>query len=424
MSGLLELEADLPAKLEPLFEPHRYKVIYGGRGGAKSWSIARSLIIMACERPLRILCAREFQSSIADSVHKLLSDQINDLGLADQFTIEKATIYHINGSEFRFAGIRTNIGAIKSFEGIDICWVEEAANVSRSSWMTLIPTIRKDGSEIWVSFNPELETDETYQRFVIKPPASAIVIPIGWEDNPWFPDTLRQEAEELKETNIDDYLHVYGGQCRHALEGAVFANELRDAAKRIVNVPWNSAKPVDTFWDLGKRDMCSIWFAQVIGFEYRILDFYENCGQILPHYIKTLKELPYAYGTHWLPHDADHDLLASERTITQQLRSTFSSVRVVPRTAKFTQIEAGRSLFGQCWFDQEKTSYGVQHLRHYQFEVHPETGQRSKEPLHDEHSHAADAFMVMAMSIRTSVNERVPVIPEFHNFDSAMGVLG
>lgn len=394
------LTPDLPEKLEPLFRPARYKVLYGGRGGAKSWSIARALLILGAQTKLRILCAREFQSSIADSVHKLLTDQISDMGMSAFYAIEKATIYGINGTEFRFAGIRTNINAIKSFEGIDIAWVEEAANVSRASWMTLIPTIRKDGSEIWISFNPELETDETYQRFVVKPPSSAIVIPIGWQDNPWFPDTLRQEAEDLRTSNIDDYLHVYGGQCKHALEGAVFANELRDAVDRIVSVPWNTAKPVDTFWDLGKRDMCSIWFAQVIGFEFRVLDFYENCGQNLAHYIKKLKEKPYAYGTHWLPHDADHDLLASERTITQQMRAAFSGVRVVPRTSKATQIEAGRTIFGQCWFDREKTADGIQHLRHYQYDVDPESGQRGREPLHDQHSHAADGFMVMAMSLR------------------------
>jgi phage terminase large subunit len=404
LSDLLELEADLPQKLECLFEPSRYKVLYGGRGGAKSWSIARALLIMAAAKPLRILCAREFQSSIADSVHKLLSDQIIELGLGNQFTVEKATIYHRNGSEFRFAGIRTNIGAIKSFEGIDICWVEEAVNVSRMSWMTLIPTIRKDGSEIWISFNPELEMDETYQRFVVRPPSSAIVVPIGWQDNPWFPDTLRAEAEELRERNIDDYLHVYGGACRHALEGAVFASELRDCetAQRITSVPYVATKPVETFWDLGKRDMCSIWFAQVIGFEFRVIDFYENCGQNLAHYIKTLQEKPYAYGEHWLPHDAEHDLLASERTIAQQMRAVFAKVRVIPRTAKITQIEAGRSVFGQCWFDREKTADGVQHLRHYQFEIDPNTGQRGKEPLHDEHSHAADAFMGLGMSLRES----------------------
>lgn len=396
------LSPDIPAVLEPLFTPSRYKVLYGGRGGAKSWSIARTLLILGAQSKLRILCAREFQSSIADSVHKLLSDQIAEMGMSGFYTVEKATIYGINGTEFRFAGIRTNIGAIKSFEGIDIAWVEEAANVSKASWMTLIPTIRKEGSEIWVSFNPELEADETYQRFVVKPPSGCVPIKIGWQDNPWFPDTLRKEMEDLRERNEDDYAHVYGGDCKHALEGAVFAKELRDAAlqDRITNVPWNQAKPVETFWDLGKRDMTSIWFAQVVGFEYRILDFYENSGQNLAHYIKALQEKPYTYGTTWLPHDAEHDLLASERTIAQQMRAAGHKVRIVPKVTKGNQIEAARAVFGQCWFDRERTADGVQHLRHYQFEVDPDTKLRGKEPLHDEHSHAADAFLYLGMAIR------------------------
>lgn len=357
---------------------------------------------MGAAAKLRILCAREFQSSIADSVHKLLSDQIAEMGMSGFYTVEKATIYGINGTEFRFAGIRTNIGAIKSFEGIDIAWVEEAANVSKSSWMTLVPTIRKEGSEIWVSFNPELEADETYQRFVVSPPSESVVIKIGWEDNPWFPDTLRREKDDLFAKNEDDYHHVYGGHCKHALEGAIFAKELRDAATqdRICSVPWNQAKPVETFWDLGKRDMTSIWFAQVIGFEYRVLDFYENAGQNLAHYIKVLQEKPYTYGTTWLPHDAEHDLLASERTIAQQMRAAGHKVRIVPKVTKGNQIEAARSVFGQCWFDRERTADGVQHLRHYQYDVDPDTKLRSKDPMHDEHSHAADAFLYLGMAIR------------------------
>lgn len=419
MSGLIELEASLPAALEPLFTPNRYKITYGGRGGSKSWSIARALLIMGAQRPLRVLCAREFQSSIADSVHKLLSDQVFDLGLGKYYTTEKATIYHVNGTEFRFAGIKTNIGAIKSFEGIDICWVEEAANVSHASWMTLIPTIRKDGSEIWISFNPELESDETYQRFVVNPPPGAIVIKIGWQDNPWFPETLRLEKDDLAARSIDDYLHIYGGECKHALDGAVFAKELRDASTngRITSVPYIQSKPVETFWDLGKRDMTSIWFAQTIGHEFHIIDFYEKCGEHISHFIKYLQEKPYAYACHWLPHDADHDLLASKRTIKQQMQAVFSSVRTIEVTKKATQIEAGRSVFGQCWFDQAKTADGVQHLRHYQFEIDPETRQRSKEPLHDEHSHAADAFMTLAMSMREpNVKASVfkPVVPKVY----------
>jgi phage terminase large subunit len=414
------LSPDLPEILEPLFRPSRYKILYGGRGGGKSWGIARALLIMGTERKMRILCAREFQSSIADSVHKLLSDQIAEMGMSAFYSVEKATIYGINGTEFRFAGIRTNINAIKSFEGIDICWCEEAANVSKHSWMTLIPTIRKDGSEIWVSFNPELEEDETYKRFVISPPANAIVVKVGWADNPWFPDTLRQEADDLRAKSIDDYLHIYGGNCKHALEGAVFAKELRDAEAndppRITRVPYIQAKPVDTFWDLGKRDMTSIWFAQVVGFEFRVIDFYENCGQQLAHYIKTLKELPYAYGTHWLPHDGDHDTLQSERTIKQQMQAAFSasSIQVIPKTSKTTQIDAGRAVFSQCWFDKEKTADGIQHLRHYQFEVNPDTGQRGREPLHDEHSHAADAFMSLGLALHeptAKLKLKVPTAP-------------
>lgn len=333
------------------------------------------------------------------------------MGMSAFYSVEKATIYGINGTEFRFAGIRTNIGAIKSFEGIDIAWCEEAANVSRTSWMTLIPTIRKDGSEIWVSFNPELEADETYQRFVVKPPANSVVIKVGWQDNPWFPETLRMEMEDLRNRSEDDYLHVYGGECKHALEGAIFAKELRDAADRITNVPWNAAKPVETFWDLGKRDMTSIWFAQVIGFEYRILDFYENAGQNLAHYIKVLQQKPYTYGTTWLPHDAEHDLLASERTIAQQMRAAGHKVRIVPKVTKGNQIEAARAVFGQCWFDRERCADGLQHLRHYQYDVDPDTKLRSKDPMHDEHSHAADAFLYLGMAIREP--KPTTIIPQF-----------
>lgn len=388
-------------------------MLYGGRGGAKSWSIARTLLIIGAQKKMRILCAREFQSSIADSVHKLLSDQIAEMGMSAFYTVEKATIYGLNGTEFRFAGIRTNIGAIKSFEGIDIAWVEEAANVSKHSWMTLIPTIRKDGSEIWVSFNPELEADETYQRFVVHPPSDSTVIKVNYTDNPWFPDTLRAELEDLKARNFDDYLHIYGGDCKHALEGAIFAKELRNATveNRICNVPWNQAKPVDTFWDLGKRDMTSIWFAQVVGFEYRIVDFYENSGEVLAHYIKALQEKPYTYGTTWMPHDAEHDLLASERTIAQQMRNAGHRVRIIPRVTKGNQIEAGRSIFGQCWFDRERTADGLQHLRHYQFDIDPDTKLRGKEPLHDEHSHAADAFLGLGMALRAAPEKPAAIKP-------------
>jgi phage terminase large subunit len=153
-SQQLTVNAEFPEKLACLFKPNRYKVLYGGRGGAKSWGIARALLIMASNKPLRILCARELQMSIRDSVHKLLSDQIETLQLSGFYEIQNSSIKGLNGSEFSFAGLRSNVAQIKSYEGVDICWVEEAQTVSKGSWNVLIPTIRKDGSEIWVSFNP------------------------------------------------------------------------------------------------------------------------------------------------------------------------------------------------------------------------------------------------------------------------------
>lgn len=401
------MTVQIPECFEFLFEPARYKVVHGGRGSGKSVNVAKVLLIKGAEQQHRILCCRELQSSIRDSVHKLLSDEISAMGMQDFYEIQNAGIFGRNGTEFIFKGLRHSVSEVKSMQGCTICWVEEAQVVSKASWEILLPTIRADGSEFYITFNPILEEDETYKRFVVNPPPGAIVRQVNWDQNPFFPDVLRVEMEHLKSVDEDAWLNVYEGKCRHTLDGAVFAKEIRTAEleNRITNVPWNQAKPVDLFFDLGKRDSTSIWFAQVVGFEYRILDFYENSGQNLAHYIKTLQEKPYTYGTTWLPHDAEHDLLASERTIAQQMRAAGHKVRIVPKVTKGNQIEAGRSVFGQCWFDRERTADGLQHLRHYQFEVDPDTKLRGKEPLHDEHSHAADAFLYLGMSIREPKTE-------------------
>lgn len=213
MSNLIRCE--LPDKAQPLFEPRRYKILHGGRGSSKSWTVARVLIIRASERRLRILCAREVQRSIHESVYQLLENQISAMGLAEQFEFKRdAIINRITGSEFVFAGLRSqDVGKIKSFEGADICWVEEAQTVSDRSWMVLIPTLRKPGSEIWVTFNPEYEEDATYQRFVLNPPDNSTVIEMNWQDNPWLSEELRAEKDYLLRTDPDSYEHVWGGKC-------------------------------------------------------------------------------------------------------------------------------------------------------------------------------------------------------------------
>lgn len=212
---VLNINADFPEKLAELFVPSRYKVLHGGRGGSKSWGIARALIILSLQlAPLRILCAREYQKSIKESVHHLLVEQIEALGLSAYFQVNNTEIKSVNGSEFIFSGLKTNITAIKSMEGIDRCWVEEAEKVSKESWDILIPTIRKVGSEIWISFNPDLDSDPTWQRFVVNPPSDSIIIPVNFRDNPFFPEVLKAEMEECRAIDQDTYDWVWEGNCR------------------------------------------------------------------------------------------------------------------------------------------------------------------------------------------------------------------
>jgi hypothetical protein len=227
--------AGFPAELRCLFHASRYKIIYGGRGSGKSWSVARTLLLRGTQQRLRILCMREFQNSIADSVHRLLADQIERLQLSSFYRVEKAVIIGANGTEFRFAGIRQNISKIKSFEGFDIVWVEEGQTVSKNSFDVLIPTIRKAGSEIWITFNPDLEENNVWQRFVAgPPPADSIIQEINWMDNPFLTDELRAEKDHLKARDLDDYENVWQGRCRSHVENALWKMEIFGANREPV----------------------------------------------------------------------------------------------------------------------------------------------------------------------------------------------
>ena len=218
-----QLMIKLPEKLQafPVLGRYRYKVAYGGRGGAKSWSLARVLILLGASKPLRVLCAREIQNSIKESVHKLLVAQIDALQLNHLFTVTDTKISSKAGTEFIFSGIRSNITKIKSMEGIDICWIEEAETVSKASWDVLIPTIRKPDSEIWISFNPNEATDPTYERFITHTPPSTLLVSINWNDNPWFPESLRKEKDYLYTVDAEAAAHIWGGQCRQSSHAQV-----------------------------------------------------------------------------------------------------------------------------------------------------------------------------------------------------------
>ena len=226
---------------KPLFEKHRYTVYYGGRGGQKSWAVCQALILQAVQSKQRILCTREFQGSIRESVHKLLADTIDRMQLNSFFTIGVNTIVAKNGSTFIFEGLRNNVTKIKSLEGVDICFVEEAESITEFSWDILIPTIRKAGSRFMIIFNPFDEMDSTYQRFVAPyhdtivengfyTDETVYVRKTGWEDNPWFPDELRQEMEKCKKENYNKWLHIWQGEPSTDFEDSIIKPEWVDAA--------------------------------------------------------------------------------------------------------------------------------------------------------------------------------------------------
>lgn len=219
------MSIDFPDRMQVLFQPARYKVFYGGRGAGRSWSCARALLLLGTQRKMRVLCARETQMSIADSVHKLLSEQIEILHLRPYYKVQRTRIIGRNGTEFLFKGIRRNPLEIKSLEGIDYCWVEEAQTVSETSWNILIPTIRKRNSEIWVTFNTGEATDPTYRRFVTEAPPEAFVQLLTWRDNPWVPQVLLDEKDYLKRVDYDAYMHVWEGIPLEISDAVIFRNK-------------------------------------------------------------------------------------------------------------------------------------------------------------------------------------------------------
>lgn len=218
------IQLNLPAKLLPILEPKQFKVMHGGRGGAKSHTVAQVLLMLACQRRLRILCVREVQKSLAESSMQVLKDYIERLGLAPYFDVLKAEIRcRLTGSTFSFSGLKDHTAdSIKSFEGADIVWVEEAHSVTAHSWNILIPTIvRTTGSEIWATFNPDQTDDYVYDRFVVNTDPDAWVCQINWRDNPWFNAAMDAERLKLKAINDDLYQHVWEGKPR-SLAGLLF----------------------------------------------------------------------------------------------------------------------------------------------------------------------------------------------------------
>lgn len=398
---------EIPQKLLPLFQPKRYKVIHGGRGSAKSWSVARALVSIGATKPIRVLCARETQKSIQESVHRLLKDQIESLGLDQFYTIQENKILGTNGTEFTFAGIRQQgVFNLKSYEGTDICWVEEAQVVTKKSWDVLIPTIRKPGSEIWVTFNPELDTDETFSRFVVRPPEESVIIEMNWQDNPWFPPELDKERRQWLDRDPVGYLTTWEGKCRPAVEGAIYANEIEATQRegRIRAVPYDPQLKVHTVWDLGWNDSMSIICVQRVASEVRVIDYIEDSHRTVDSYVMQLQERKWNWGTDYIPHDGAHRDFKSGKSTQELLQTLGRNVQVLARGNPEEGIRLARMIFPRTYFDADRCTELVNHLKRYRRQINQVT-QEAGAPLHDEHSHAADAFRYLAQSLEMMNND-------------------
>ena len=393
--------AKLPDKLLPLFSPKRYKVLYGGRGGAKSWGVAQALLIAGFTAPLRILCAREIQKSMRDSCHRLLKDQIIALGLESFYDILDNEIRGQNGTLFLFTGLQAHtIDSIKSFEGCDRVWVEEAHGVSGKSWETLMPTIRKDDSEIWMTLNPDMDTDETYVRFIATPSDDTWLCEVNWRDNPWFPAVLEEERRKSQARDPDSYEHIWEGKPRRVAEGAIYRHEVDSVYLdgRVRDVPYDPLLPVHTVWDLGWNDAMTIGFVQKTHMDIRIIDYIEDSNRTLDWYINQLDKKPYRYGTDFIPHDGRQRNYQTGKSTEELLSAMNRKVEVLPQASIEEGIKAARLAWPKCYFDKAKTVRLLECLKRYRRDINERTNEPAG-PRHDEYSHGADMFRYLGQSL-------------------------
>lgn len=401
------MEVKFPEKLRPLFVPNRVKCAHGGRGSAKSWGFARALLIQAAERPLRVLCAREVQKSIKDSVHRLLCDQIQSLGLGAFYEVFETEIRGKNGSLFLFAGLAQHtVESIKSFEGVDRVWIEEAQVVTKRSWDVLTPTIRKDGSEIWITLNPDMETDETYQRFIANAREGSFVVQMNWRDNPWFPEVLEAERQETLRRDPDNYQNIWEGVPRRVSEGAIYRHEIERLYEenRVRAVPYDPLLKVHTVWDLGWNDAMTIGFFQRSGAEVRCIDYIEDSHRTLDWYVSQIEKRPWRWGSDFIPHDGKAKNTQTGKSTEEALQAMQRRPVVLPATNIEEGIKSARMMFPRVYFDKDKTVRLLECLKRYRRAINQQTLEPNA-PLHDEFSHGADMFRYAGMCVEQMAND-------------------
>ncbi len=448
------LKADVPRALAPLLQPARYKGAHGGRGGGKSHFFAEEVICRCIEQKSRIVCIREVQNTIKESVKQLLMDKISKLGVEHLFDPIDTEIRGPNDSLIIFKGMQSyNAENIKSLEGYDVAWVEEAQTLSDRSLRMLRPTIRKDGSEIWFSWNPRHDTDAV-DAFLRGPnkPSDAVVVEINWHQNPWFPEVLKAEKDADYRTDPEMAEHVWGGGYELVSEGAYYAKLLAHAEResRIGSFPWDGRQRIRTAWDLGVEDYTAVWLIADDGFTPTVLDYYEASGEgyddiisvILPelfippphddrfknwsaeHALKLLgRDKPFRYASHFLPHDVAHRIQgfgARHRNQIFEQCGVKPLHKGVPANPE-DRVAASRALLPLVRFNNTpRVAKGIARLRRYSRKMNDQLGTYTG-PLHDINSHGADAFGEWAINCGIEPPKVKPAPVKVANLDVSIG---
>lgn len=416
----MQLKIEVPKEFKVLFDLDsdlRHIVLYGGRASGKSTSVALSLLILGMNKKLRILCTREVQNSIADSVHKLLSDLISKYKL-NTWEVQKDIIRNKQtGSEIFFKGLHNNSQSIKSIEGIDIVWVEEAQSVSADSINTLVPTIRKTGSRLIWTFNRLTENDPVWELIVKKADNRTFVQKINSDAiESLLSKEIIEEREKMRIDNPEMFDHVWLGEPMTAKTGSVFGKQLAQARSegRITKVPYDASTGVYTAWDLGIGDSTVIWFFQVVGREIHFIDHYEGSNEDLGHYISYIQNKPYQYTTHFLPHDSKARELQTGMTRVEFFNNHGIYNIEVLRPTNFSLGQddidlVARPKFSLCWFDEEKCQRGLECLRAYHYEYDDKNKLLRNKPEHDWSSHSSSAFIYALMAKTEQLDVKLKV---------------
>lgn len=411
------LQIRIPDKLVPVFTGEAmYRGAYGGRGSAKTRTFAK----MAAVHGLRcaeagelgvIVCGREFMNSLDESSLAEVKAAIQEEPyLAAKYEVGEKFVRTRDGRiDFAFIGLRHNLDSIKSKSRIRLLWVDEAEPVSEKAWMKAIPTVREEGAEIWVTWNPERKKSATHKRFRESPPHGSKIVKMNWRDNPWFPSTLAKTRLEDKEKRPDQYDHVWEGDFVTMVEGAYFAKCLTEAReqRRIGRVCFDPLMRVRVFCDLGgtgtKADAFAMWPAQFIDKEIRVRDYYEAQGQSLSAHIQWLHSKGYKpdRADIYLPHDGETNDRIFDVSFESAFRAAGYDVTVIPNQGKGAakmRVEAARRRFPMIWFDEETTEDGRDALGWYHEKKSDDDREALLGPDHDWSSHGSDAFGLMCVA--------------------------